>query len=135
MNSSQKIRARVILVLIALAACVLGSALYWIQVVSGSSYVARANKQYIKPSATLFDRGSIFFESKDGTRAAAATVGSGYVVYMNPVLLSNPAQAYQAVSQYLTFDRADFMTRAVRPHDSYEELAHKVPEDTAVSIQ
>ncbi len=135
MNSKQRIRARIIFILIVVAACTLGSSLYWTQVVKGPSYVIRADKQYVKPSAALFDRGSIFFESKDTTRAAAATVASGYVVYMNPLLVTDASQAYKALTQYLTIDRTDFLARAKRPNDSYEEIANKVAESVALSIQ
>lgn len=135
MNSKQRIRARIIFILIVVAAGTLGSSLYWNQVVKGSTYATRADKQYVKPSAALFDRGSIFFESKDGTHAAAATIGSGYVVYMNPLLITNSLQTYQALSQYLTLDRADFIARAKKPKDSYEELANKVDESKALSIR
>ena len=135
MNSKQKIWARFFLGCIVAGALGLGVSLYLHQVVNGSAYVAKANKQYVKPSSALFDRGSIFFQSKDATRISAATIQSGYIVYMNPVQLTNPAQAYQAVSTYIHLDQKDFMTRAVRPHDAYEELAHKVDEKTALQIQ
>ena len=135
MNSKQRIRARLVLILIGVAACGLASSLYWTQVVKGPSYATRADKQYVKPSAALFDRGSIFFESKDATRAAAATIGSGYVVYMNPLLVTDATQEYQALSQYITLDKTDFLARAQRPHDSYEELMHKLDEKTALSIR
>ncbi len=135
MNYKQRIRARFVFVLIVVATCGIGSSLYWTQVINGPSYAVRAEKQYAKPSTSLFDRGSIFFESKDTTRAAAATIGSGYVVYMNPLLITDAEQEYQALSQYIKLNKVDFLARAQRPHDSYEELAHKIDEKTALSIR
>ncbi|MEI8249116.1 MAG: penicillin-binding protein 2 [Candidatus Taylorbacteria bacterium] len=135
MNSKQKYWARFFLGCIACGAIVLGSSLYVQQVVKGSAYSTRAQKQYVKLSASLFDRGSIFFQAKDSTHISAATVESGYVVYMNPTLVTAPQDAYRAVSQYLTLDQKDFVTRAGRAHDAYEELARKVDEKTALAIK
>jgi len=134
MNTAQRLRARLILAAVCAAAAVIAAALYWIQGVKGKTYAATADRQYEKPSTALFDRGSIFFSEKGGTPVSAAAVATGYLVYMNPSILVNPAQAYEALSHYLTLDRASFMARASRPHDLYEELAHRVGDDEAPSI-
>ena len=135
MNSKQRLRARIVLIALLLAAAGLGSSLYWTQVVKGSTYIAKADKQYDKPPVSLFDRGSIFFESKDGTRAAAATVSSGFLLHMNPKLLSDAPNAYEALSHYLTLDKEEFIRKAERTDDPYEEIVHHVDQKTADSIK
>ena len=135
MNYNQRIRARLVYIGILAAAAVLIVSLYTTQVVKGPSYLAKADKQYIRPNVSLFDRGTIFFSSKDGTKAAAAAVGSGYLIYMNPTQITSPAQTYDALSQYVKLDKADFLAKAVKKGDMYEELVHKVPEDTAGTVK
>jgi len=133
MNSKQRFRARFIFVLIILAAAGLASSLYWTQVVKGKSYAMRATAQYAKPATNLFDRGTIFFASKDGTRPAAAAVAGGRVVYMNPSLMKDSEGAFQAISMYLDLDREEFMRKSAKA-GVYEELARRVEDTTAASI-
>ncbi|MDE2172891.1 MAG: penicillin-binding protein 2 [Patescibacteria group bacterium] len=135
MNSSQHLRARLSFGFIILAALFLAATLYWTQIIEGDSYAAKADKQYVKPVGSLLDRGTIYFESKDGTRPAAATMQSGYLVYMNPSQLGDPTVAYQALSGYLTLDQGQFMAKAAKPNDQYEVMADQVDASTAQSIK
>ena len=135
MNYNQRIRARLVYIVILIAAGVLASSLYMTQIVKGKIYAARADKQYVKPSVSLFDRGTIYFTAKDGTRAAAAAVESGYLVYMNPSLIKDPTETYDALSQYVKLDRPDFIARASKTGDLYEELMNKVDESIANVIK
>ncbi len=135
MNSKQRLRTRIILICLLIAAGGLGSSLYWTQVVKGATYTARADKQYEKPQATLFDRGTIFFEAKDGTRAAAATVASGYLIFLNPKTIIDAEAVYEALSHYIKIDKEEFLRKAGKRDDPYEELLHRVPAETAESIR
>ncbi len=134
MNSKQRLRARLVLYAIFAAAFVLVVSLYHVQIIEGSEYAKKANKQYEKPSVALFDRGSIFFTSKDGTKAAAATVKSGYLVYMNPTQLGEPQGVYEALSHYMDLEREEFMRKANLKADPYEELVSRIDEDTGIAI-
>ncbi len=135
MNQSQRLRARIGLICALIAAGLLAASLYWTQVVKGPTYAAKAQAQYVKPAGNLFDRGTIFFEPKDGGHIAAAAVSSGFVAYMDPAAVKDPEGEYDAVSSYLDLDRADFLRRAAKPNDHYEELAKQVDVATAASIQ
>ncbi|MFA6553968.1 MAG: penicillin-binding protein 2 [Candidatus Paceibacterota bacterium] len=135
MNSRVKLRARIILIGILLVAIVLCVWLYSIQIVRGDSYAKKANQQYIKPATALLDRGSIFFTAKDGTKIQAATLKSGFKIFMNPSLVLDPKPAYEALSEYLTLDKEDFMRKVIKSNDHYEELADRVAESTATSIR
>ena len=136
MNSKQRIRARLVLAAAGCAAAVLVVSLYSTQIIKGGSYAAKAQAQYAKPAAMLFDRGSIYFSGKDGVETAAATVANGYLVYMNPKQVIDAAGAYEALSNYLpSLDRTSFTAKAAKPNDSYEELADRVDEAAASGIQ
>lgn len=114
MNSKQRLKARFILISGALVGAALVFHLYNIQVIKGDEYVAKADKQYSRPSSSLFDRGSIYFEAKDGTEVSAATINSGYTLFMNPVLLQDPTSAYEAISAYVKVDKNIFMDKAAK---------------------
>ncbi len=135
MNSSQKLKARLILLLIFLLTSALAFSLYWTQIRNGASYATKADRQYAKPSANLFDRGSIFFSSKEGDKIAAATLGGGYLVFMNPSMIADPDSAYGALSQYLNIDKGVFLAKAAKANDHYEEVAGQVSEATSTSIK
>ncbi|MEA2715518.1 MAG: hypothetical protein QOG91_546 [Candidatus Parcubacteria bacterium] len=135
MNSKQRLRAQAAFVLIALAGLILCGSLYWTQIVEGETYAAKADEQYVKPAGTLFDRGSVFFQLKDGTRAAASTVASGFVVYANPSQIASAARAYEALAQYLKLDSADFEKKAQKKDDQYEVIANEVNAKSAQSVK
>ncbi|MDE2037928.1 MAG: penicillin-binding protein 2 [Patescibacteria group bacterium] len=135
MNSKQRFRTRLMLACVIAAGCVLAAKLYDTDIINGGAYAARAAAQYSKPSSALFDRGTIFFTSKDGTETAAAAVENGYLVYMNPMQVTDPQGDYQALSTLLPLDKASFIAHATKPGDPYEEIAHKVDASTSAAIQ
>ena len=134
MNSKQRIRARFVLIIFVLAAGYIIVSLYTIQITHNTTYARKANDQYQKPAQTQFNRGLISFQSKDGTRVAAATLGSGYLIYMNPILVTNAATTYEALSQYLSINREAFMAQ-VRKNSRYEVLAERIDENAARSVK
>ena len=134
MNSKQRIKLRIVGVLILCGAVALAISLYITQIVKGHIYLTKADNQYVKPTVALFDRGIIFMRSKDDTDVSAATVSEGYMVYMNPTAVVLPEQAFQVLSQYIKLDHADFLRRATKVGDHYEELAHHVTADVAQSV-
>lgn len=135
MNSKQRLRARLIGAGILAAALALVSSLYSKDVIHAGSYASKADAQYARPAAALFSRGTIYFMGKDGTESAAATVDSGYLLYMDPKLVADPQGSYDALSHFVKLDRKDFLARASKPNDPYEELIHKLDEPTATAIQ
>lgn len=135
MNSKQRLRARIILVCIILGALSLAASLYNIQIVKGDMYASKADLQYVKPAVTVFDRGNIYFSSKDQVKAAAATLKTGYKVFINPAMVKDAKSTYEALAGYLDLDPADFDKRVKKTNDHYEELGRQVPEKTALSIK
>ena len=134
MNSNTVLRIRIVLACVCLWALILAGKLYWVQIVRGTEYTTIADNQYMKPANSGFERGSIFFESKSGTRVSAATVKEGYNLVMNPKLLTDPNSAYEALSQYVKLDRATFFQKAAKPDDQHEDLIKKLDIDTGISI-
>ena len=137
MNSKQRFRTQILLGAVVCAALVLAWSLYSTAIIHGNSYATKAQAQYTKPATDYFDRGAIYFSSfSDNSyiRSAAATLDRGFLVYMNPKLVTDASGAYEALSQYLSLDRASFLSKAAKPNDPYEFLADRVSEDKADPI-
>jgi stage V sporulation protein D (sporulation-specific penicillin-binding protein) len=120
---------------IALIAFLLVVRLYFVQVVHGQEFSLRAERQYVSSSQTLFDRGSIFFTSKDSTEISAATLTSGFLVAIDPERIKNPEQVYTAILAHVpALNHDTFMASAAKANDPYEVVAHKVPDDAGRAV-
>jgi stage V sporulation protein D (sporulation-specific penicillin-binding protein) len=111
------------------------SKLYLVQIVSGSAFVARASDQYTRPVDGIFNRGTIFFQSKDGTLMAAASLKTGYTVAINPKLIKNPESVYQKISEIISIKHDEFIAKATKINDTYEEIAKRVEPEYAKKIE
>ena len=85
--------------------------LFQVQVAQGAEYRARAERQYTRTVSDLFTRGSIFFTTWEGERVSAAAVKSGFLLAVNPTLLSSPEAAYEKLSAIVPLDREVFLSR------------------------
>ena len=128
------IKIRIISGVILLVALLLVSKLYLLQIVHGKDFVSRADAQYVRPPQYTFDRGSIYFVTKDGNLVSGATVKTGYLITVNPKLITNAEDAYQKISKIITVDHDTFIAKATKPNDSYEEIAKRVDEDKGTAI-
>ncbi len=134
MNSNSVIRIRILLVCICVWALVLAGKLYYIQVVRGEEYTKLGDTQYIKPQDEGLERGSIYFESKSGTKVSAATLKEGYTLAIHPSLIYSPQSVYDALSQYVKLDQSTFFQKATKQGDQYEELIRRLDRPTGIAI-
>ena len=107
--------------------------LFSLQVVKQEAYAETADRSYVK-SGDTFDRGSIIFEKRDGGRISAATINTGYILSINPVQLKKPSEAYDKLSQIITLDKTEFLAKAGKKDDPYEEVAEKINREKADEI-
>lgn len=122
--------------MVAFIALLLGVKLYMVQIVHGEEFSNRADRQYLRPNAKLFDRGSISFQTKDGDVIDAGTLQLGYTLALNPSLINEPADVYNALSFVLDdIDEETFFTRVSKSDDPYEELAKRLPRADADTIE
>ncbi len=139
MKYSPLIRIRILLGLLCCFALVISVKLYFVQIVNGKTFAKRADSQYVQPKGTLLDRGSIYFETKDGSKVGVAVMKEGYTLAINPKLLQeneeNTHNVYEALSQYLTLDRDSFMEKALKPGDQYEEIQKKIDRELGLTLQ
>lgn len=134
MNENSILRIRIILVSFCVIAILIVFKLYNLQIVNHDLYTQKANAQYEKPTASNFDRGSIFFELKDSTRIAAATIKEGYTIAINPKIIENPESVYLALTSYLDLDKESFLAKALKKDDPYEEIQKRVDKSIGNSI-
>ena len=134
MRRSFRFRLRIIAGIILTIAIFLLVRLYFVQIIHGSDYALRADRQYISSSQALYDRGTIYFTKKDGTLISAATLATGFTIAIDPEEIKDPQSVYDALSAHMQLDPGAFFTAASKANDPYEVLAHHVPDDQGQAI-
>ncbi len=127
-------RIRLISIAIFLFGLVLVGKLYLLQVVDSDIYVQKADRQYLSTNSNVFDRGTIFFQNKDGSLLSAATLQSGFTIAINPELLQNPEIVYAEINSIVPIDHDTFIAKATKKNDAYEEIATHVSQDIGQKI-
>ncbi len=126
-------RIRFIGIVVAVVALLYATRLYYVQIIKGSAYRMQANAQYVSQSSPIFNRGTIYFTTKEGQELPAATLDTGYTIAVNPTLLKNPEDDYNLLSNILPLSAETFMTQATKD-DQYEVIADKVSESVKDQI-
>lgn len=127
-------RIRFLSLLIVLLASLFVVRLFSIQIVGGNYYRDRADRQYQIVASDTAERGNIFFRTKDGQLVSAATMQNGYILSLNPSLIKDPEQTYQALNDILPLDHDTFLAKAEKPNDPREDVATHLDEKMANRI-
>lgn len=104
------------------------------QVVHGGAYSEAADHQYATPSTNIYERGSIYFASKDGSLVSAATQTSGYKIAINPNKINDAENIFQKLSKFTSINHDDFINKASLKPDPYEEVAHRLTKASADAV-
>ena len=134
MKSSFLFRSRFILAFILLFSAILIAKLFWVQVIHGKTYSETADRQYATPSTDIYERGTIYFESKDGGLVSAATQISGFKIAINPKKITDVENTYQQLLKIVSFDHDGFTAKAEKKNDSYEEVADRLSKEQADAV-
>ena len=130
-------RLRLLSLFVFLFALLLVGKLYLIQIVSGENFETKAEHQYVA-GVNYFDRGLIYFTTKDSTLVPAASIKTGFILYINPNILGRRGdleEIYEIVNAITPVDQEDFLAKVKKQDDYYEELARRLPIDVAEKIQ
>jgi cell division protein FtsI/penicillin-binding protein 2 len=130
MNARYIARVRLIAIICGLVGVVIIGRLYYLQIMQGSAYSARADAQFMLPSSPLFDRNAIFMTDKAGTELTVATTKNGFSLAVNPTKLVDAEAAYQTLNALLPLDHTDFISKATKPNTQYQVIATHL--DTAL---
>lgn len=136
MSGSQN-RLRLLTLFLLLFAFILISKLYFVQIISGEEFAAKAEHQYVA-GINFFDRGSIYFSTKDGSLVPAASVKTGFLLSINPTILKdNPdiEGVYEEVNAIVPIDKESFLAKAAKQTDPYEEIETRLEEEVADKLQ
>lgn len=138
MRAQFRSRIRLVLAFIVLVALAILVRLYFVQIVHGDDYAMKADRQFASGRSGLFDRGSIYFTRKDGTYISAATLSIGFLVAINPQVLSAPLAAYEAIAAAATssvmLSREAFLAAAAKKSQVYIEVAHHLPDESGQAL-
>jgi cell division protein FtsI/penicillin-binding protein 2 len=128
-------RIRLISGSIIFLALLLIARLYFLQIVHGKSFVAEAERQYVNKNTVSYDRGEIYFETKNGEKVPAAISRSGFTISINPSIIKDPEAIYQSLRKVLPLEREEFLAKASKANDKNEEIANRLNKETADKIK
>jgi len=128
-------RTRLISIFIILVALVMVARLYFVQIVYGDTFAEKAERQNINENTILYNRGGIYFETKDGETVPAAISRTGYTISVNPNLIKNPEEVYESLNQILVLNKEEFLAKISKTDDTYEEISKNLNEETADKIK
>ncbi len=134
MRDRATIRIRIITAGVLIVACILVGRLYHLQVYNGHVYAEEGRSQYVHTVRDLYSRGSIFFTTKDNELVSAATVRGGYVLAINPQMITDPEYVYEQLKSFIELDKELFLARARNTDRVYVEIDQRVTEAVAESI-
>lgn len=127
-------RTIILSITILFLALVLITKLFLVQIVHSNSYLERADRQYATPSSNIFERGTIYFERRDGELVSAATQTSGFKVAIDPGKIVNKEKTFEALSAIISLDPDVFFAKASKTSDPYEEIANRLSQKEADAI-
>lgn len=128
-------RIRVLMYLVLLVAVLVVLRAFYIQVIKHNYYISLADKQYVGTVPVAFDRGTIFLSNHKGDPVPAAQLITQYRVAIDPTVLTEKEKTYNVLSTYIPIDKKEFMDKASKTNDPYEEVAKNVSEDTIVILR
>ncbi len=132
-------RSKIIFLFFILFSLILIIKLFFVQVVQGNIYSESADRQYATPTSNIYDRGTIFFQSKnsdgkDGQLISAATQATGFKMAIDPSKIIDAEGVYKKIAKIIDFNHDDFLMRARKASDTYEEIIHRLSKEQADAI-
>jgi len=134
MKYSFLFRTRVIFFCIIVFALILIGKLFWVQVVHSDIYSEKADRQYSTPSSNIFERGTIYFQRKDGQLVSAAMQTTGFKLAIVPSKIIDKELVFAELSKIITLDYDQFLLKAGKIDDPYEEIANELTKEQADAI-
>lgn len=128
-------RIRIITGIVLLLMSVLVVRLYYVQLMKGSDYREAGEKQYVHTVRELYNRGSIYFTTKDNEKVSAATIKTGYLLAIDPSKIVDPEHVFSALNAIVPLDHDTFIERAKRTDKTYQEIEKEITNDVAEKIE
>jgi cell division protein FtsI/penicillin-binding protein 2 len=127
-------RIQIIYIFVSLFVVIALVRLFYVQIIHGDTYRQMADRQYAAPTGHIFDRGTIYFEQKDGTLISAATLKTTYYITLNPTLIEDAPETYTKLSAVTPIDKDTFLAKATKKNDVYELIVRGLSSDVANAV-
>jgi len=128
-------RIRVITIIVLCLLLLLIGRLYVLQIMQNSKYLADGESQYVHTVQDLYERGSIYFTTKDNEEVSAATIKSGYLLALDPSRIIDTDTTYTQLSSVMPIEKDTFYERAQKKDKTYQEINREVEGDVAEKIE
>jgi len=113
----------------------LSTKLFSLQILQNNDFMLEADRSYVQ-SNQQFDRGSIFLTSKEGISLAGATIVKGFLLAVDPTKIVDAQETYNTLKPFLVKTKEeDFIRRATKEGDPYEEIERRIERERADDIQ
>jgi cell division protein FtsI/penicillin-binding protein 2 len=111
--------------------------LFMLQIVSGAQYAREVENQHVQSVPSLAERGTIYFQKKNGDLVSGAMQQTGYKITVNPAKISKERRAMivDTVLEFVPGERDILLEQVSKTEDTYEELAMKVSEEIIQKIK
>ena len=118
-----------------LIALIITARLYQLQILHSEKYVEQGERQYVHTVSDVYNRGSIFFTTRDGEKIAAASIQAGHLLAVDPGVLTEPEKVYEQLAKYIDIDKETFVHRATLPNRTYVEIDLTISNADAEAIE
>jgi cell division protein FtsI (penicillin-binding protein 3)/stage V sporulation protein D (sporulation-specific penicillin-binding protein) len=135
MNKRFLSRARMLTLLCVAVTLVLVGRLYYLQVMRGAQYRARADAQFTQPAAPLLDRGLIYLTDNTGAQIAAAIIKDGFSIAVNPTKVTDAQKLCEALNGMMTLTQDECIAKATKQGTQYQVLAQHLTSDQGTSLE
>lgn len=133
MNYERARRLRSVGFFILCAGALIAARLYFLQMVRADELAARADRIFATQGEGPFNRGSIFFTSKNGETVLAASLKTGFTLIVEASELDNGEETYAALSSLAPITREAFFAAALKKRGA-TELARRLSPESAEAI-
>ncbi|MDO8575657.1 MAG: penicillin-binding protein 2 [bacterium] len=135
MKSNPRWRLITIVAFFLLFSLIIAGNLYKVQVYSHDAYTRIADKQYSNGEGDIFDRGQIYFTSKDGNKVSFAGVKEGYIVVAEINKIIDVEDTFSKISAVIPLDKDDFLNKLNKKSVTSVELARHIEIDKGDEIK
>lgn len=135
MRKQAILRIRIITGAVLCITFILVGRLYFLQVHQHEYYIAQAEQQYVHTVRDLYNRGSIYFTTKDREYVSAATIQTGSLLAIDPSRITDPSATYEALNTVIPIDQERFFTLAGRTNRTYQEVLPRISSQQADQIK
>jgi len=127
MATKETIRVRLIAGSVLLVTLTIITRLFFVQIVHGGEYEELGSRQYVSANSNSFNRGGIFFMTKDAVPVAAAALTYGSILAIHPAQIKGIESTYEALVSILPkLNKDSFTAHANKINDPYEEIATRI---------